>query len=198
MYTVQNGQSDGWVFFHWCYLGVGMFLEVSGHSRFYSEYFYFDCWLTKFGISSISVWTHLLLEGIFLFVADDLISVSLSVSHHVSLSALIVTVNSVPSIITSYRSPVVELVLFKTVSLPLPAIWTLSFISKYNLGLSKVKVVLANGNAILVAFNKRINIRILMRVIRLTNGKPCRCYYTCGHRICMTWVISLNNLTVIW
>ena len=41
-------------------------------------------------------------------------------------------------------------------------------------------------------------IRILMRVIRLTNGKPCRCYNTCGYMIFMTWVISLNNLTVMW
>ena len=41
-------------------------------------------------------------------------------------------------------------------------------------------------------------IQILMRVIRLTNGKPCRYYYTCGHTIFMTWVISLNNLTVMW
>ena len=31
-------------------------------------------------------------------------------------------------------------------------------------------------------------IRILMRVIRLTNGKPCRCYNTCGYLIFMSWV----------
>ena len=41
-------------------------------------------------------------------------------------------------------------------------------------------------------------IRISMRVIKLTNGKPSRCYYTCGYMIFMTWVISLNNLTVMW
>ena len=39
-------------------------------------------------------------------------------------------------------------------------------------------------------------IRIL--IIRLTNGKPCRCYNTCGYMIFMTRVISLNNLTVMW
>ena len=39
-------------------------------------------------------------------------------------------------------------------------------------------------------------IRILMRVIRLTNGKPCRCYYTCGYMIFMSWVISLNEIKV--
>ena len=38
---------------------------------------------------------------------------------------------------------------------------------------------------------------ILMRVIRLSNGKPCRCYHTCGHIIFMTWVISLNDALVI-
>ena len=36
-------------------------------------------------------------------------------------------------------------------------------------------------------------IRILIRVSRLTNGKPCRCYYRCGYMMFMTWVISLNN-----
>ena len=41
-------------------------------------------------------------------------------------------------------------------------------------------------------------IRILMRVIRLTNRKPCRCYNTCGYIIFMTWVISMDNLTVMW
>ena len=39
---------------------------------------------------------------------------------------------------------------------------------------------------------------ILMRVISLTNGKPCRCHYMCGHMIFMTWIISLNNFTVMW
>ena len=41
-------------------------------------------------------------------------------------------------------------------------------------------------------------IRIWMRVIRLTSGKPCMCYYTCGYMIFMTWVIILNNLMVMW
>ena len=41
-------------------------------------------------------------------------------------------------------------------------------------------------------------IQILMRVIWLTNGKPRRCYYRYDHVIFMTWVISLNNLAVMW
>ena len=41
-------------------------------------------------------------------------------------------------------------------------------------------------------------IQILMRVIRLTNGKPCRCYNTYGYMIFRTWVISQNNLTFMW
>ena len=56
-----------------------------------------------------------------MFVADDLISVSFSVSHRVSLSALVVTVNSIQSIISSYRFPIVELVLFKAIALLLPS-----------------------------------------------------------------------------
>ena len=40
-------------------------------------------------------------------------------------------------------------------------------------------------------------IQIVMRLVDLANGKPCRCYYTCDHTIFMKWVISLNNRTVI-
>ena len=73
----------------------------------------------------------------------------------------------------------------------------LKLISKLKAGtVSKVKCVSANADAILVAINKRSNTNI-NEVIRLTNGKSCRCYYTCGYMIFMTWVISLNNLTVM-
>ena len=40
-------------------------------------------------------------------------------------------------------------------------------------------------------------IQIVMRLVGLANGKPCRCYYTCDHMIFMKWVISLNNMTVM-
>ena len=40
-------------------------------------------------------------------------------------------------------------------------------------------------------------IQIVMRLARLANGKPRRCYYTCDHMIFMKWVISLNNMTVM-
>ena len=40
-------------------------------------------------------------------------------------------------------------------------------------------------------------IQIVMRLVGLANGKPCRCYYTCDHTIFMKWVISLNNMTVM-
>ena len=40
-------------------------------------------------------------------------------------------------------------------------------------------------------------IQIVMRLVGLVNGKPCRCYYTCDHMIFMKWVISPNNMTVM-
>ena len=71
--------------------------------------------------------------------------------------------------------------------LPLPSVWHLSFISKLKAGsVSKVKVVSANTDTILVAINRRSNTNI-MRVIRLTNGKSCRGVITCGYIIFMTW-----------
>ena len=77
--------------------------------------------------------------------------------------------------------------------LPLPSAEHLSFISKSS----------QKGR---ISFKKKLYrrllsingiIRILMRVIRLTNGKPCMCYYTCGYIIFMTWIISLNDFTVM-
>ena len=53
-----------------------------------------------------------------------------------------------------------------------------------------VKVVAANATPSWLLSISGV-IRILMRVIRLTNGN--RCYNTCGYMIFMTWVISLNN-----
>ena len=74
-------------------------------------------------------------------------------------------------------------------SIGLTFIVHLKIISKLEAGtVSKIKVVLANAGEV---------IRILMRVIRLTNGKPCTFYNTCDYMIFMTWVISMNNFTVM-
>ena len=76
----------------------------------------------------------------------------------------------------------------------LASICSLSFISKLNArSILKVKGCVAKSDAILVAINKRINTNRM----RLANGKPRRCYYTCDHLIFMKWVISLNNMTVM-
>ena len=69
----------------------------------------------------------------------------------------------------------------------LPSVWHLSS-SHNHLKIEsricfKSENVSANAHTILVAINKRRNIRILMNIIRLTNGKHCRCYYTCGYMI---------------
>ena len=59
----------------------------------------------------------------------------------------------------------------------------LKIISKLKAGsVPNVKVVSTNADTILVAINKRCNTNI-NEVIRLTNGKPCRCYNTCGYMI---------------
>ena len=84
-----------------------------------------------------------------------------------------------------------------SLSIGLTFIVHLKFISKLKTGsVSKVKVVSANADTILVAVNKRSNTNI-NEGNRLTNGKLCRCYNTCGYMIFMTWVISLSNLTVM-
>ena len=85
--------------------------------------------------------------------------------------------------------------------LPLPSVWHLSFISKSSQNwrqdlFQKWKLYRRTRTPSWLLSSGII--RILMKVIRLTNGKPCRCYNTCGYMIFMTWVISLNNLTVMW
>ena len=86
--------------------------------------------------------------------------------------------------------------------LPPPSVWHLSFISKssqnWKQHLSQMWKSYRWTRTPSWLLSISGVIRILMKVIRLTNGKPCRCYYTCGYMIFMTWVISLNNLTVMW
>ena len=86
--------------------------------------------------------------------------------------------------------------------LPLPSVWHLSFITKSSQNwkqdlFQKWKLYRRTRTPIWLLSVSRV-IRILMRVIRLTNWKPCRCYYTCGYIIFMAWVISPNNLTATW
>ena len=91
------------------------------------------------------------------------------------------------------------IVLCLPLSVGLTFVVLLKIISKLKAGsLPNVKVVSTNADTISWLLSISGVIRILMRVIRLTNGKPCRCYNTCGYMIFMTWVISLNNLTVMW
>ena len=83
--------------------------------------------------------------------------------------------------------------------LPLPSIWHLSFISKSSQNgrqdlFQKWKLYRWTRTPSWLLSISGV-IWILMRVIRLTNGKPCRCYNTCDY---MTWVIWLNNLTNMW
>ena len=83
-----------------------------------------------------------------------------------------------------------------------PSVWHLSFISKSSQNwrqdlFQKWKLYRRTRTPSWLLSISGV-IQILMRVIRLTNGKPCRCYNTCGYMIFMTWVISLNNVTVMW
>ena len=83
-----------------------------------------------------------------------------------------------------------------------PSVWYLSFISKssqnWRQDLFQMWKLYRRTRTPSKLLSISGVIRILMRVIRLTNGKPCRCYYTCGYMIFMTWVISQNNFTVMW
>ena len=76
--------------------------------------------------------------------------------------------------------------------LPLLSVWQLSFISKSSQNLrqdlfQKWKLYRRTRTP---SWSLSISgvIRILIRVIRLANGKPCRCYSTCGYMIFMTWL----------
>ena len=77
--------------------------------------------------------------------------------------------------------------------LPFPSIWSVSFVSKIEgrICFESESCIGERGHH-LGCYQQRI----LMRVFRLTNGKSCRCYYTCGHMFFMTWVISRNNLII--
>ena len=86
--------------------------------------------------------------------------------------------------------------------LPLPSVWHLSSVSKSSQNwrqelFQKWKLYWRTPTPSWLLSKSGV-IRIFMRVLRLINGKPFRCYYTCGYMIFMTWVISLNNLTVVW
>ena len=82
--------------------------------------------------------------------------------------------------------------------LPPPSVWHLSFISKssqnWRQDLFQMLKLYRRTRTPSWLLSISGVIRILMRVIRLTNGKPCRC----GYMIFMTWVISLNNLSVMF
>ena len=78
--------------------------------------------------------------------------------------------------------------------LPLPSVWHLSFILKSSQNwrrylFQKRKLFRRTRIPSWLLSISRV-IRILMRVIRLANGKPCRCYYTCVYMIFMTWVFQ--------
>ena len=82
--------------------------------------------------------------------------------------------------------------------LPLQSDWHLSFISKLSQNwrqnmFQKWKLYRRTRTPSWLLSISGV-IRILMWVIRPTNGNPCRCYYTCGDMIFMTRVISLNNI----
>ena len=86
--------------------------------------------------------------------------------------------------------------------LPPPSVWHLLFISKssqnWRQDLFQMWKLYRRRRTPSWLLSISGVIRILMRVIRLTNGKPCRCYNTCGYMVFMTWVISLNNLSVMF
>ena len=72
--------------------------------------------------------------------------------------------------------------------LPFPSIWSVSFVSKI-----EGRICFKSESCI---GERGHHLGCYQQLFRLTNGKPCRCYYTCGHMIFMTWVISRNNLII--